>query len=104
MGTHNLGTLEPAVTPKRELDARTPIVVTRSDHRRSLERSPGGSEAQRRALDFRVVDRAKHRQAVGHFCGGDSRAELVGLARFARYSRVGAANGSICERDLKRVE
>ena len=92
------------MTPKRELDARTPVLVTRSDHRRGLERSPGGSEAQRRALDFRVVDRAKHRQAVGHFCCRDSGAELVGLAGFARYSRVGAANGSICERDLKRVE
>ena len=104
MCTHNLGTLEPAMTPKRELGARTSIPVTGSDDRRSLERFPGGSEAQRRAVDFRIMDRAKHRQAVRYFCCRDSRAELVGLARFARYTRVGTANGGICERDLQRVE
>jgi hypothetical protein len=92
------------MTPKRELGARTPIPVTGSDDGRGPEHLPGGSEAQRRAVDFRIVDRAKHRQAVGYFCCRDSGAELVGLARFARYTRVGPANGGICERDLKRVE
>lgn len=103
-GTHNLGTLEPAVTPKRKVDARTAVPVALSDHRRRLEHFPWGSEAQRRAVDFRIVDRAKHRQAVGHFRCRDSGAELVGLARSARRTRVGTANGGICERDLKRVE
>jgi len=75
--THNLGALEPAMTPNRKLGARTPVCVSRSHYRRSLENPAGGSEAQRRAVYFSIIEHAKRRQAIRQLGRGrDSRAEL----------------------------
>ena len=90
------------MTPKRELGARTPIPVTGSDDGRGPEHLPGGSEAQRRAVNFGIIEHAKRRQAIRQL-GRDSRAKL-GPAGFGRYTRVGAASGGVCERYLEQGE
>ena len=100
--THNLGALEPAMTPNRKLSAGTPVCVSRSHYCRSLENPAGGSEAQRRAVNFSIIEHAKRRQAIRQL-GRDSRAEL-GPAGFGRYTRVGTASGGVCERYLEQGE
>jgi hypothetical protein len=96
--THNLGALEPAMTPNQDLAARAPISVARRDHRLGLESFARRPEAQRRTVNFGIVDHTKRRQPVGHLCR-DSGAEL-GPAGLARYTPSGSASESVCERDL----